>query len=75
MNKTIKIKKIEVEETLKSPPRGDLEGLITGSDALILSLLEEGVETIFGYPGGAIMPIYDALYNYADQVKHILSSA
>ena len=45
---------------------------VTGSDALILSLLEEGVETIFGYPGGAIMPVYDALYNYADRVKHIL---
>ena len=44
----------------------------TGSDALILSLLAEGVETIFGYPGGAIMPIYDALFGYADQVKHIL---
>lgn len=45
---------------------------VTGSDALLLSLLEEGVEIIFGYPGGAIMPIYDALYNYADKVKHIL---
>ena len=45
---------------------------VTGSDALILSLLAEGVDTIFGYPGGAIMPIYDALYGYADQVKHIL---
>ena len=44
----------------------------TGSDALILSLLAEGVDTIFGYPGGAIMPIYDALFGYADQVKHIL---
>lgn len=45
---------------------------VTGSDALILSLLQEGVDTIFGYPGGAIMPIYDALFNYADRVKHIL---
>ena len=45
---------------------------VTGSEALILSLLQEGVDTIFGYPGGAIMPIYDALYNYADKVKHIL---
>ncbi|MEP6616814.1 MAG: biosynthetic-type acetolactate synthase large subunit [Ginsengibacter sp.] len=45
---------------------------VTGSDALILSLLRENVEIIFGYPGGAIMPIYDALYNYADRVKHIL---
>ena len=46
--------------------------IISGSDALILSLLEEGVDTIFGYPGGAIMPIYDALYHYAEQVTHIL---
>jgi acetolactate synthase-1/2/3 large subunit len=46
--------------------------VVSGSDALILSLLEEGVDTIFGYPGGAIMPIYDALFHYADQVKHIL---
>ncbi|MFV0366137.1 MAG: biosynthetic-type acetolactate synthase large subunit [Mangrovibacterium sp.] len=46
---------------------------ITGAKAVILSLLEEGVDTIFGYPGGAIMPIYDALYDYVDQVNHILT--
>ncbi|HKJ41011.1 MAG TPA: biosynthetic-type acetolactate synthase large subunit [Sunxiuqinia sp.] len=46
---------------------------ITGSKAVILSLLEEGVDTIFGYPGGAIMPIYDALYDYDQQVTHILT--
>ena len=46
--------------------------VVSGSDALILSLLEEGVDTIFGYPGGAIMPIYDALFHYAEKVKHIL---
>lgn len=45
---------------------------LTGSEAVIQSLIAEGVDTIFGYPGGAIMPIYDALYHYADQVKHIL---
>lgn len=45
---------------------------ITGSEAVILSLLEEGVDTIFGYPGGAIMPIYDALYHYQDKVNHLL---
>ena len=72
MNGTIKLKKTEVEITSKSTLREDLEGLVSGSDALILSLLAEGVDTIFGYPGGAIMPIYDALYNYGDQVKHIL---
>ncbi len=45
---------------------------MNGAEAVICSLLAEGVETIFGYPGGAIMPIYDALYNYQDQVTHIL---
>ncbi len=46
---------------------------VTGSQAVILSLLEEGVDTIFGYPGGAIMPIYDALYDFDKHVKHILT--
>ncbi|SFF06005.1 biosynthetic-type acetolactate synthase large subunit [Sunxiuqinia elliptica] len=46
---------------------------ITGSEAVILSLLEEGVDTIFGYPGGAIMPVYDALYDYDKKVTHILT--
>ncbi len=46
---------------------------VTGSEALILSLLEEGVDTIFGYPGGAIMPIYDALYDYLDRINHYLT--
>ncbi|HYQ58026.1 MAG TPA: biosynthetic-type acetolactate synthase large subunit [Draconibacterium sp.] len=46
---------------------------VTGSQALILSLMEEGVDTIFGYPGGAIMPVYDALYDFDKEVKHILT--
>jgi acetolactate synthase-1/2/3 large subunit len=46
---------------------------ITGSEAIIRSLIEEGVDTIFGYPGGAIMPVYDALYDYRHQLKHILT--
>lgn len=46
---------------------------VTGSEATILSLLEEGVDTIFGYPGGAIMPIYDALYDYDEKVHHVLT--
>ena len=44
----------------------------TGSQVLLNGLIEEGVHTIFGYPGGAIMPIYDALYDYNDKLKHIL---
>jgi len=45
---------------------------ISGSLAVIRSLLEEETDTIFGYPGGAIMPIYDALFDYSDKIKHIL---
>ncbi|WP_410522739.1 biosynthetic-type acetolactate synthase large subunit [Pedobacter sp. BS3] len=45
---------------------------MTGSQAVIECLLAEGTDTIFGYPGGAIMPIYDALYDYRDKVNHIL---
>ncbi|MBQ8676644.1 MAG: acetolactate synthase large subunit, partial [Bacteroidaceae bacterium] len=45
---------------------------ITGAEALMKSLLNEGVETLFGYPGGAIMPVYDALYDYRDRLNHIL---
>ena len=46
---------------------------ISGSEAVIKCLLEEGVDLIYGYPGGAIMPIYDELYKYQDQLKHILT--
>ncbi|MCX7986777.1 MAG: biosynthetic-type acetolactate synthase large subunit [Bacteroidales bacterium] len=46
---------------------------ITGSEAVILSLIEEGTEIIFGYPGGAIMPVYDALYGFADKITHVLT--
>lgn len=49
-----------------------VEGLISGSEALLRALVAEKVETIFGYPGGAIMPIYDALYDHHDKLNHIL---
>ncbi len=45
---------------------------MTGSEALIQSLMYEGVDTLFGYPGGAIMPVFDALYDKKDKMKHIL---
>jgi acetolactate synthase-1/2/3 large subunit len=45
---------------------------LSGSQAVLEAFLAEGVDTIFGYPGGAIMPIYDALYDYRDKLKHIL---
>ncbi|MCL4546784.1 MAG: biosynthetic-type acetolactate synthase large subunit [Deltaproteobacteria bacterium] len=46
--------------------------LMTGSKILIESLLKEGVDTIFGYPGGAVLNIYDELFNYRDKLNHIL---
>lgn len=45
---------------------------VSGAEAVVLSLLEEGVEKVFGYPGGAIMPVYDEFYQYRDEIKHIL---
>lgn len=45
---------------------------ISGSRIILEAFLQEGVKTIFGYPGGAIIPIYDALYDYKDQLEHIL---
>jgi acetolactate synthase-1/2/3 large subunit len=45
---------------------------LSGSQAVLETLLAEGIKTIFGYPGGAIMPIYDALYDYTNKIQHIL---
>ena len=52
--------------TVKTPVK------ITGSEVLLRCLVEEKVQHIFGYPGGAIMPVYDALYSYADKLTHLL---
>ncbi|OIQ41786.1 MAG: acetolactate synthase, large subunit, biosynthetic type [Bacteroidetes bacterium MedPE-SWsnd-G1] len=46
---------------------------ITGAEAVIKCLLEEGADLIYGYPGGAIMPIYDELYKYQDKLQHVLT--
>lgn len=46
--------------------------MITGSEILIRSLMAEGTDTIFGYPGGAVIPIFDKLYDYTEQIQHIL---
>jgi glyoxylate carboligase len=42
---------------------------VTGSEAVVLSLINEGTDVMFGYPGGAIMPVYDALYKYQDSLS------
>lgn len=60
----------EVSETAEAVKTPTIE--VSGSVALLEALIVEGVETIFGYPGGAIMPIYDALYDYNDKLNHIL---
>ncbi len=54
-----------MEEISKSNP-------VSGAVALINALIAEGVDTVFGYPGGQVLPVYDALYDYADRLNHIL---
>lgn len=64
-----------MQDTLKQPQTDALPTRtesISGSEAVMRAFVAEGVETIFGYPGGAIMPIYDALYDYQDSLEHIL---
>lgn len=65
---------MELKEELAAVDTATTEApvILNGSHALIRSLIAEGVDTIFGYPGGAIMPVYDAIYDYQDQINHIL---
>lgn len=46
---------------------------ISGSEAIVRSLIAEGVDVLYGYPGGAIMPVYDELYKFQDQIHHVLT--
>jgi acetolactate synthase-1/2/3 large subunit len=62
---------IKVEKASKNDPATATVST-SGSVAVLEALIAENVDTIFGYPGGAIMPIYDALYDYNDRLKHIL---
>jgi acetolactate synthase-1/2/3 large subunit len=63
---------LELEEEKKVKPSSSKTENITGSEAVLKILIAENVKTIFGYPGGAIMPIYDALYGYQNKINHIL---
>jgi acetolactate synthase-1/2/3 large subunit len=64
---------MEVAQQETLAPAAEKEAVeVSGSVALLEALIIEGVETIFGYPGGAIMPIYDALYDYNEKLQHIL---
>ncbi len=47
---------------------------LTGSDIILECLLEQGVDTVFGYPGGAVLNIYDSIYKYSDKIRHIITA-
>ena len=61
------MKAIEVKNTMPK------QGLMTGSQAVVQSIIAEGVDLMFGYPGGAIMPVYDALYDVEQELTHVLA--
>ena len=48
--------------------------LLNGSEILLECLLEQGADTVFGYPGGAVLNIYDALYMYSDKIHHVITA-
>lgn len=48
--------------------------ILNGSEILVNVLLEQGVDTVFGYPGGAVLNIYDALYKYSDRIRHVMTA-
>ena len=61
-------------QTIKTNPKNSqTTERISGSEAIIKCLLAEGVDILYGYPGGAIMPVYDELYKYQDQIHHVLT--
>ncbi len=62
-----------MEQAIENAESNIAQKNISGSEAVLECLIAEGVHTIFGYPGGAIMPIYDALYGYEDRLRHILT--
>ena len=64
--KVVETKKVQ-SKTINTTER------ISGSEAIIKCLLAEGVDILYGYPGGAIMPVYDELYKYQDQIHHVLT--
>ena len=63
---------LELEKEKKAKTSPSKTENISGGEALLKILIAEKVKTVFGYPGGAIMPIYDALYDYQDRINHIL---
>ena len=47
---------------------------LTGADIIVRTLIEQGTKTVFGYPGGQIINVYDSLYKYKDEINHILTA-
>ena len=64
---------MEIKTKKKSITNHDNSIRISGAEAVIRCLLEEGADLVYGYPGGAIMPIYDELYKYQDKLHHVLT--
>ena len=64
---------MEIKTKKKSMINHDNSIRISGAEAVIRCLLEEGADLVYGYPGGAIMPIYDELYKYQDKLHHVLT--
>jgi len=62
----------ETQEVKVNNKTNETTQRITGSEAIIKCLLAEGVDVLYGYPGGAIMPVYDELYKYQDKIHHVL---
>lgn len=64
---------METKTIQKAKETSQKTELITGSEAIVRCLLAEGVQVLYGYPGGAIMPVYDELYKYQDKIHHVLT--
>ena len=64
---------MEVHTIKNNKTATKLSEKISGSEAIVRCLIEEGVKIIYGYPGGAIMPVYDELYKYQDKIHHVLT--
>lgn len=62
-----------MEEVATKSQKTKAKTSMSGAAALVNSLIHEGVETLFGYPGGAIMPVYDALFDQKDKIKHVMT--
>ena len=54
--------------------KGVLDVLLSGSDIIVKTLIEQGCDTVFGYPGGQILNVYDSLYRYQDEINHVLTA-